>query len=230
MYGTARNREQFAAPRSLSPRVVLRPLPIGGRGSGLVAADACGAVSHFRTFLRATAQRFLCAAVMRGRAAGRTMRLCASPRANATVPLKPCGAVMSTRTQPVKGSAAIQPSIRLNEMLSGGLHGLLNTLRIARTGTCLSPPVLQPARLGPPLLRRRDDPRPPLGTEAALLPGGVRRRWRRRPGRLGFSRSRPAFLLRGGPCASGQHFDGLAATRPARWIAKVYALVSAESR
>src|ERR1039457_3800049 len=39
-----------------------------------------------------------------------------------------------------------------------------------------------------PLLRRRYDPRPPLGGEAALLPGGFRWRWRRRRGSLGYGR------------------------------------------
>ena len=54
------------------------------------------------------------------------------------------------------------------------------------------------------LLRGRNDPRPPLGAEPALLPGGFGRRWRRR--RLGFP-SRPSFPLsrshaqaRGGAC------------------------------
>ena len=45
------------------------------------------------------------------------------------------------------------------------------------------------------------------GDQAALLPGGLRRRWRRRRCNFSFPRSRPAFPLRGGhpPARGGAH-------------------------
>ncbi len=60
----------------------------------------------------------------------------------------------------------------------------------------------------PTPLRRRDDPRPPLGAQAALLLAGLRGRWSRRRFSLDFPGSRPAFPLRNGhaPARSGaQH-------------------------
>ena len=50
----------------------------------------------------------------------------------------------------------------------------------------------------PPPLRRRDDPRSPLGAQAALLPGGLRGHRRRCRCYPGVPQSRPAFPRRGG--------------------------------
>jgi hypothetical protein len=51
----------------------------------------------------------------------------------------------------------------------------------------------------PPLLRRRDDSRAPLGDQAAFLPGGHRWR-RRRRGSLGLPRGPPSVSSARRPC------------------------------
>ena len=51
-----------------------------------------------------------------------------SSRANMTVRSKPSGPVISTRTPPRKGSAAIPPSLRLSDVLPGGLDGRLDAI------------------------------------------------------------------------------------------------------
>ena len=87
---------------------IIRARPSGLRRRFFLAAFAGAGVAAACGF-REAALRFLCAADMRRRAAGLTMRLGASSRANATVLSKPGGPVMRTRTPPWDGSAAIQP-------------------------------------------------------------------------------------------------------------------------
>ena len=96
------------------------------------------------------------------------------------------------------------------------LHGnqRFRPVRLAHPGACLLISALQPPRLGPSPLRRRNDPRPPLGAQAALLLGGLRR----------CRRHCPAATFR----ATAQRFFSAAATR--RRAAGLTMRLSASSR
>ena len=90
------------------------PLPAAGvaffGAADFPAALAFLAAAAATLAFRAAAQRFLCAAAIRRRAAGLTIRLGPSSRANATVLSKPCGPVINARTALGRIRAAIQAS------------------------------------------------------------------------------------------------------------------------
>jgi hypothetical protein len=111
-----------------------RPSGLGRRFflAGFAGAGVAGAAaSAFRT----AAQRFLCAAAMRRRAAGLTTRLGASSSANVTVLSKPCDPVMRTRTpERVRGDPGF---VRRSGVLGGDLDGGLDA-RHAGSGEALA--------------------------------------------------------------------------------------------
>jgi hypothetical protein len=112
--------------------------------AGVVEAAFAGTGVAARAALafRAATQRFLCAADMRRRAAGRTMRVGASASANATALSKPGGTVMSSRT-PLGKVLRRSRLERIGEALPG-LHGHLDALpaggRDALAGVAASSP------------------------------------------------------------------------------------------
>jgi hypothetical protein len=93
-----------------------------------LAAFADPGVAAAALAFRAAAHRFLCAAAMRRRVAGRAMRLGASSRANGTVLSKPGGPVISTRTAPREGVRDDPAFIWTSDVLRGGFHGHLDAM------------------------------------------------------------------------------------------------------
>ena len=123
-------------------------------GTG-VAADATPA-------FRKAAQRFLDAAGMRRGAPERAMRWGASLS-------NPCGPVISTRTPPRKGSAAIQASCGLRPALSGGGHGRLDALP-AGGGDSLSGGCGEGQGVRAPARQRQRPVKPNVPDGNAVLP------------------------------------------------------------
>jgi hypothetical protein len=104
----ARFRPGLAAAHRLFVAAMILARPLGIRRRFFLAAFTGAGVAAAAALAFRAAQRFLCAAVMRRRAAERAMRL--GPSSSATALSKPRGPVMNTRTPPRNGSAAIRAS------------------------------------------------------------------------------------------------------------------------
>jgi hypothetical protein len=109
----------LSAAHRLFVAAIIRGRPSGLRRRFFLAGFAGAGVAAFG--FRAAAQRFLCAAALRRRAAGRTMRLGASSRANATVLSKSRDQYPYAAPERARGDPGFE---RRSEVLSGGLDAL----------------------------------------------------------------------------------------------------------